>query len=118
MYRKKFEDKGVSKGTEGSDQVSAKTVDQKRLQNDSEKSMQENYSINIERIGTDALEQLLKRPLVIEATGLPVSTLYRYMEEGIFPKPVKIGARSVAWKKSEVMSWINSRERALSGRES
>lgn len=66
-------------------------------------------------IERDALE-LWRRPKVTEVTGLPVSTMYRNMEEGTFPKPVKIGARSVAWKRSEVTEWINSRERALERR--
>ena len=45
------------------------------------------------------------------------STLYYMMNRDEFPKPVKLGARSVAWKRSEVEAWINSRERAMQGGE-
>jgi len=58
-------------------------------------------------------EQLWRRETVLETTGLPVSSLYLSMQKGHFPKPVKIGARSVAWKRSEILEWINSRERAM-----
>jgi prophage regulatory protein len=31
------------------------------------------------------------------------------MAEGTFPKPVKLGARAVAWVESEVEEWILAR---------
>jgi len=45
------------------------------------------------------------------------STLYYLMNKGDFPKPVKLGARSVAWKSSEITEWINSREQVLNTNE-
>ena len=62
----------------------------------------------------DAVEQLLRKPTVKEMAGnMPDSTLYYLMNKGDFPKPVKMGARSVAWKRSEIEAWIQSRERAM-----
>jgi prophage regulatory protein len=37
------------------------------------------------------------------------STLYSAMELHGFPRPVKIGLRSVAWVESEVDDWVRSR---------
>jgi prophage regulatory protein len=37
------------------------------------------------------------------------STLYSAMELHGFPRPIKIGNRSVAWIEDEVDSWIRSR---------
>jgi prophage regulatory protein len=45
--------------------------------------------------------------------GRITSTLYYFISEGTFPKPVKLGKRTVAWKKSKVDAWIESRETAL-----
>lgn len=56
--------------------------------------------------------RLLRRPEVQSLTGLPVSTLYDYLAAGTFPAPVKLSARSVAWKESEVRAWIDSRPAA------
>ena len=60
----------------------------------------------------NAVEQLLRKSEVQKmAANMPNSTLYYLMSTGDFPKPVKLGKRSVAWKRSEIESWIQSRER-------
>lgn len=46
---------------------------------------------------------------VIAQTGLPRSSLYAQMKEGKFPKPLKIGARSVGWRVEDVEAWIAAR---------
>ena len=58
-------------------------------------------------------EKLLRRPAVLGITALTNSTLYYFMQEGLFPSPVKLGKRTVAWKQSEIDEWINTRERSL-----
>ena len=57
-------------------------------------------------------DRLLRRPEVQKLTALPTSTLYRYMKEGRFPAPLKIGERAVAWPLSEVQAWLADRPRA------
>ncbi|MEQ6328891.1 AlpA family transcriptional regulator [Pseudomonas chengduensis] len=46
---------------------------------------------------------------VLSATGLSRSTLYKYISEGTFPKPVSLGDRCVGWLDSEVFDWILAR---------
>ncbi len=53
---------------------------------------------------------ILRFPQVSELTGLPRSTLYFYMKNNQFPKPVKLGVRSVGWIKEEVVEWLNQRK--------
>lgn len=58
---------------------------------------------------------LLRLPEVCRRTGLSRSTLYARIQEGTFPAPVNIGARSVAWPSHAVDMWIRERiEAALS----
>lgn len=54
---------------------------------------------------------LLKRPEVRQRTTLSDSTLYRLMEQGDFPRPVRVNpnGRAVAWIESEVHAWIEQR---------
>jgi prophage regulatory protein len=41
--------------------------------------------------------------------GLGRSSIYKFMEEGRFPKSVSLGDRAVAWVESEVEQWIEER---------
>ena len=52
---------------------------------------------------------IMRLPAVSEVTGLPRSTLYQYMKNSRFPKPVKLGVRSVGWIKEEVDAWLAKR---------
>ncbi|HNY31125.1 MAG TPA: AlpA family transcriptional regulator [Fibrobacteria bacterium] len=60
-------------------------------------------------VPTAAPSRLVRRRDVEAMTGLPKSTLYDYLQDGRFPSPVKLSARSVAWHLSDVQAWIDSR---------
>jgi prophage regulatory protein len=49
--------------------------------------------------------------IVSSITGLSVPTIYREIAQGRFPRPIKITAGARAWKLSEIMNWIETRER-------
>ncbi len=53
--------------------------------------------------------KLIRLNRVIDCTGMARSTIYKYMADGSFPRPVSLGSRSVAWVESEVYEWINNR---------
>lgn len=46
---------------------------------------------------------------VTALTGLSRSTIYRYMDKDIFPRPIQLGERSVGWIEEEVLAWLASR---------
>ena len=50
--------------------------------------------------------RILRRNAVLDRTGLSVSTLYYFINEGRFPKPVKLGLRSVGWFERDIEDWI------------
>ncbi|EOK5705060.1 AlpA family transcriptional regulator [Vibrio cholerae] len=50
--------------------------------------------------------QLLNLKEVIYLTGLKRSSIYKFMDEGHFPKSVSIGGRSVMWKDCDIDEWI------------
>jgi prophage regulatory protein len=58
---------------------------------------------------TQVQESLLRLPAVMDQTGLCRSSVYYFELNGVFPKRVAIGPRSVAWKQSEIQEWIESR---------
>ena len=56
---------------------------------------------------------ILRRPQVEARTGLSRSTLYQYIQGGLFPRPVSLGPRAVGWLESEVNAWIAARTKAV-----
>lgn len=54
---------------------------------------------------------ILRRPQVEQRTGLSRSTLYQYIKDGDFPKPVRLGLRAVGWLESDISDWIAARVR-------
>jgi len=54
---------------------------------------------------------ILRRPQVQQRTGLSRSTLYQYIKDGDFPKPVQLGMRAVGWLESDISDWIAKRVR-------
>jgi prophage regulatory protein len=55
---------------------------------------------------------MLRRPEVQEITGLSRSTIYKLMQEGNFPRPVKLTGKAVAWRESVITDWLTSRPAA------
>lgn len=58
--------------------------------------------------------RLLRLESVENLTGLRKSSIYTYMASKAhgFPTPVRIGARAVAWRESDVLAWIAGRTEA------
>ena len=64
-------------------------------------------------------KRFIRLPEVLTRTGYGRTTIYRKMEEGTFPRSVKLGgpledpnafdSRAVAWIEHEVDQWIDSR---------
>lgn len=52
---------------------------------------------------------LIRIEQVKERTGLSRSSIYAFMSEMRFPKPVHISFRSVAWVEHEIDEWIAAR---------
>lgn len=57
-------------------------------------------------------EILYRLPQTETISGKKRSTIYKAIREGNFPKPVQLGAQSVAWRKSDLDKWIASRPEA------
>ncbi|MFC3681382.1 helix-turn-helix transcriptional regulator [Bacterioplanoides pacificum] len=53
--------------------------------------------------------KILKLKEVMDCTALARSTIYKYISEDFFPKPIPLGTRSVGWLESEVEEWILAR---------
>ena len=50
--------------------------------------------------------RLIRIKDVMDRTGLARSTVYKYINLGQFPQPIKLGTRAVAWVERQVEAWI------------
>jgi prophage regulatory protein len=59
----------------------------------------------------DQLPTLIRIKAVIRLTSISKSYIYDLSNRGLFPKSVELvpGGSSVAWVRSEVLDWIDSR---------
>ncbi|RWN59618.1 AlpA family transcriptional regulator [Mesorhizobium sp.] len=55
------------------------------------------------------VQNILRRDEVERATGLPRSTIYDKIAKGEFPKPIKLGTRSVGWLERDIAAWQKQR---------
>lgn len=58
---------------------------------------------------------LIRLPEVSARVGLRRTALYESIRRGDFPAPVRLTARSVAWRADQVADWIESRPSARGG---
>ena len=52
---------------------------------------------------------ILRLKAVIRKTGLSRSSIYLYMKDKAFPKPISLGQRSVGWIEKDINDWIETR---------
>jgi prophage regulatory protein len=57
---------------------------------------------------TEPSDRILRLKAVQERTGLCRSTLYRKMQNGTFPKNIKISTRCTGWRESAVAEWLRN----------
>lgn len=53
--------------------------------------------------------RFIRLPKVMERIGYSKSNIYKLMATGLFPRPIQLGARAVAWIDEEVEAWIRER---------
>jgi len=49
--------------------------------------------------------RLLDKWEVEDVTSLDITTIYRKIKAGDFPKPLRVGRRRVAWRQSDITAW-------------
>ena len=55
--------------------------------------------------------RIVRRNEVTRLTGLARATIYKKVADGSFPEPIRLGARSVGWRLSDIVAWLQAPER-------
>lgn len=53
-------------------------------------------------------DQFVDMKFITQLTGLTDKWFYKLIQDGLFPKPIKLG-RSSRWLRSEVEAWLEQR---------
>ena len=57
-------------------------------------------------VANESIPPLLVRlPTVMRMTGLARSTIYKMIAKQNFPTPVRLGPRTVAWRRTDLDAW-------------
>lgn len=60
-----------------------------------------------------APHQIYRIREVTRITGLSRSTVYAYIAEGNFPRPLRLGVRAVGWSSDALFKWLAERAIAV-----
>jgi len=52
---------------------------------------------------------IIKLPEVVRRTALSKASIYVFIKEGRFPKPIPLSARAVGFLESEINQWLSTR---------
>ena len=52
---------------------------------------------------------------LVPLTGLSRSTIFRLVDKGDFPKPIKLSARIIGWEEEAVLRWKEDKVSSNSG---
>ena len=58
---------------------------------------------------TNCKHTILRRKQVVDRRGMCLSSIYNFIADGTFPKPIPLGERSVGWLEHEIDEWLQSR---------
>lgn len=52
---------------------------------------------------------VLRLPEVKKRTGLSRSSIYTFIQQGVFPGRISLGGRCVGWLESDIEKWLQER---------
>ena len=53
--------------------------------------------------------RMLRLPEVMKKVGISKSLIYKMIQEGEFPRSVKLGPRTSCWNEADIDAWIDKK---------
>jgi prophage regulatory protein len=57
-------------------------------------------------------KMIMRMTDVCSELGVSRASVYRLLESGGFPKPLKLGKRAIGWERDHIQQWVKSRSAA------
>lgn len=62
------------------------------------------------------MTRMLRLPMVMERVGFGRSQIYKMIQRGEFPAPVKLSSQVSGWEESKIEEWLQGKIRKAQGR--
>ncbi|UTV27883.1 helix-turn-helix transcriptional regulator [Photobacterium atrarenae] len=59
-------------------------------------------------------DRFIREPERLKLTTISRTQAWKLEKQGLFPKRIRLGSRSVAWRLSEISDWLNSQQQVES----
>lgn len=69
-------------------------------------------SINLVRKNEMDSERIVRMEELLRRLQVSRATIYRWLDEQRFPRPIRLGERTIGWKESSLAEWLAAREAA------
>jgi prophage regulatory protein len=69
-------------------------------------------SINVAHKNEMDSERIVRMDELLRRLQISRATVYRWLDEGRFPRPVRLGERTIGWRESSLSGWLAEREAA------
>ena len=66
-------------------------------------------------LGLQPVDRFIRLPEVQQITGMGKTCIYSGIKTGAFPKQYKLSVKSSAWRLSEIVAWMDSRQQDTIG---
>ena len=53
--------------------------------------------------------RVLRLPEVVTKLGIGRTSIYKWMNQGLFPQSIHLGPRSVGWLESDIDNWLKQK---------
>jgi prophage regulatory protein len=58
---------------------------------------------------SESFDRLIRLRELVKLLSISRANVYRLMKMGKFPQPIKLAERTVAWRLSEIETWVQDR---------
>lgn len=64
-------------------------------------------------INKGLVKKVKARPASHGMIGVSKTTLWRWIKDGAFPKPIKLSAGVTVWRMSDIQQWLNEKTKSV-----
>ena len=69
----------------------------------------EHFATFSDHLKSPEAKMILRMKDVCSELGVSRASVYRLLQSGSFPKPLKLGKRAIGWERDHIQQWVKSR---------